>query len=372
MIGELKSTYISTCVKGVDALACKSDKLVISTPNADYLPQVNLGKQVISICDDGRWGAEDWSQWPQWHFDGQEHFAYILQKPKPSNLLAHPLRRLWWDMDTFDFVPNSDDGGDDDGRLNSGIAAHFYELRTQFMEEVDSCECNNGLDYQRLQMAAAQMRGCVAALRFGTSSYLTMKLNVTWAQRCFLEVRALLDKITKWDRITPKGEGYPEADNNLMGCVTDRVQFAHEMYEKGVPVWLVRRPSQVSDEANIIGPWCPTEPAQAGVVIKRMIGAPVFYSGPLSSNMYLGIYKWKPGQADMMLIADHDSTTSTPTTAETLLPQSVQSVLVPSSSTSPTSTSRLQTTSRPPIHSLPQKKDTGKHSRRSQPCESHD
>ncbi|EKM73436.1 hypothetical protein AGABI1DRAFT_134779 [Agaricus bisporus var. burnettii JB137-S8] len=94
LIGELKSTYISTCVKGVDALTCKSDKLVISTPNADYLPQVNLGKQVISICDNGRWGAEDWSQWPQWHFDGQEHFAYILRKPKPSNLLAHPVTTL--------------------------------------------------------------------------------------------------------------------------------------------------------------------------------------------------------------------------------------------------------------------------------------
>ncbi|KAF9439809.1 hypothetical protein P691DRAFT_689688, partial [Macrolepiota fuliginosa MF-IS2] len=92
LIGELKSTYISA--QNGDTLSsqeCKNGWLVISTPNANYLLQVNLSTQVISMCVDGHWGAEDWSQWPQWYFDGQEHFAYILQKPKAQVLISHLL-----------------------------------------------------------------------------------------------------------------------------------------------------------------------------------------------------------------------------------------------------------------------------------------
>ncbi|KAF9441348.1 hypothetical protein P691DRAFT_643482, partial [Macrolepiota fuliginosa MF-IS2] len=78
-------------------------RLIISTPNVDYLLNVNLGHQIISMCIDRHWGAKDWAQWPQQYFDGQDHFAYILCKPAPQELKTHLLHCLWWDITESDF-----------------------------------------------------------------------------------------------------------------------------------------------------------------------------------------------------------------------------------------------------------------------------
>lgn len=78
--------------------------------------------------------------------------------------------------------------------------------------------------------------------------------NVTWTQRLCLETRALLDKLTKWDRlVTSRDKGYLTAGEDIIGCVTGCISVALEMDEKGVPVWLfVVRPGSRTIEKNII------------------------------------------------------------------------------------------------------------------------
>lgn len=145
-----------------------------------------------------------------------------------------------------------------------------------------------------------------------------------------------------------------------MGCVTDRIQIAYDMYEKGVPVWLVRPPSQIPDDINIIDPWFPTKPAQAGVVVQRWSGAPIFYQGPLSREIHLSIYKWKPGQANLTRIVDGDTglvpVKAGSTSGPALRPG--KSATAGSSKTGPASG---------PVH---KQMDAGKHNQRGQPCES--
>ncbi|KAF9442851.1 hypothetical protein P691DRAFT_680688 [Macrolepiota fuliginosa MF-IS2] len=217
-----------------------TERLVISTPNVDYLPNVNLGRQVISMCVDGRWGAEDWAQWPQWYFDGQDHFAYILRRPAPQDLKTHPLRRLWWNMEETDF---SHDPALNAGRLMPHILQEFNEIRTNLMKEVDACICSDGLDWQKLQKSAMKMHSCITGLHLTVQPYLDTVITVAAAQRYCLETRALLDKITNSFFV----------DNTILGCITDHIPTLYELYKKGVPVWFVRPPSQVPDDLNIIG-----------------------------------------------------------------------------------------------------------------------
>ncbi|KAF9443250.1 hypothetical protein P691DRAFT_788303 [Macrolepiota fuliginosa MF-IS2] len=290
LVGELESTYISA--QNWDALSSgehKHEQLVISTPNADYLPQVNLSNQVISMCINGRWGAEDWSQWLQWFFDGQDHFVYILQKLKAKFLKSHPLQWLWWDMSLSDFIPSSND--DDEGHLSPIIANQLYEICNKLMEEVQSC-------------------------RFLTTSFLTVMLTVAAAQQYCLETCALLDKLMKFDSVPiPQADNYLKANNEFMGCIADRLSLVYEFYKKGIPVWLVHPPAQVTMDTNIVKQLPVMKPAQAGICIKRWSGAPIFYQGPLSVEIHLSIYCWKPGQMDLTKLIttnEAESPSSTP------------------------------------------------------------
>ncbi|KAF9439810.1 hypothetical protein P691DRAFT_784821 [Macrolepiota fuliginosa MF-IS2] len=104
----------------------------------------------------------------------------------------------------------------------------------------------------------------------------------------------------KWDHISASHlDKYPKANNKIMGCITDCLPMAYEMYKKGVPVWLVHPLPQISMETNIAKQWPVTELAQAGICMKRWPGAPISYQGPISHEIHLSIYCWKPGEMDM-------------------------------------------------------------------------
>jgi len=164
LIAEIDSTYLSATNKDVLSESVQfEEKLIISTANADYLPNVNVGNQTVVICKDGRWGGEDWAQWPQWYFDGHGHFPFVLRKPSPADLPTHPLRILWWNMDEIHFVKEA---GLDVGFLAKSISDQLYAIRSKLMTEVVACACQDGRDYQKLHESARKMRACTSALRY--------------------------------------------------------------------------------------------------------------------------------------------------------------------------------------------------------------
>ncbi|KAJ3557757.1 hypothetical protein NP233_g11662 [Leucocoprinus birnbaumii] len=300
IIGELKSKYVlATDLESVTAASAK-ENLIITTPNADYLPQINLGTQSITFYHDGRWGAEDWAQWPQWYFIGQEHFAYVLRKPSTDQLPSHPLRRLWWNMELEHFV----DRGSNIGILKKSIAEELYEIRQQIQTEVDMCRCHEGAVYQKLQAAAANMRSCTSALLYTPQKFLNVMMTVTAAQRYCLTTKAIVDKINKWDALVTSGNIQP-VDNTIMGCVTGHLTSAIEFYEKGVPVWLVRPVGDLPEDIVILEQQYPVMPREAGVVLKPWKGAPVLYRGPHSREIHATIESWKPTTLDIRLIEQH-------------------------------------------------------------------
>ncbi|KAJ3563556.1 hypothetical protein NP233_g8867 [Leucocoprinus birnbaumii] len=301
LIGELKSTYVSATNRNEDITGQKEstfEKLVISTPNADYLPLVNVGQQVISIYVDGRWGAEDYAQWPQWYFDGREHFPYILRKPSAEALREHPLRRLWWNMTEVDFERNP---GDEDGKLEQSIAQELFDIRTQLMEEVKLCVCNDGLVWSKLQACAGKMRQCTSTLLYTPQPYLVAMLTLAAAQRYCLETRAMLDRIADIGK-NHASDDYPPANHSLLGCITNRVPVVYEMYEKGIPVWFVWPLSRVTSDTSIVAQGLVLLPAEFGVELKRWPGAPIFYQGRLARDIHNSIENWRPGNMDLRLL----------------------------------------------------------------------
>ncbi|KAJ3567634.1 hypothetical protein NP233_g6237 [Leucocoprinus birnbaumii] len=304
IIGELDTKYMA--IDGnAESHSLSKENLIIMTPNAEYLPHINLGPQYITFREDGRWGAEDWTQWPQWYFQGQEHFAFIPRKPSVQDLQLHPLRRLWWNMEEQYFVEVKPGIG----RLESSVAQELYEIRAALMKEVDCCRCYDGAIFQKLHAAANGMRFCTSTLLYTPQSFVNTLLTVTSAQRFCLTTRALLDKITKWDNVRLSDDIHV-VDNSIMGCVTDRPSLVEEMYAKGVPVWYICSVDYLPEDIAILGQQIPIKPHEMGVVMKQWKGAPPFYHGPHARDIHSSIENWRPGNLDIRLV--ETSTEDTP------------------------------------------------------------
>ncbi|KAF5362322.1 hypothetical protein D9756_002850 [Leucocoprinus leucothites] len=279
LIAELKTNYLSALNKSSADTERPKVRLVITTPNAHWLPEVSLGHQVVTMREDGRWGTQDFAQWPQWFFDGQDHFPYILRKPPPEQLESHPLRRLWWDMTAKHFVF---EGTSEIGRLLPSIAQEIYDIRAELMKEVDACKCESGSDYNKLQRAAWLMRSCTATLLYTPQSFLDVMLILTAAQRGCLETRALLDKINIWDKMAAPPT-IPPTNTSILA-----------VSRTGYP-----SPTRYTTIKSHIST---TSPKEFGICTKIWPGAPAFYQGPLARDIHESIQKWKPGSMNMLLL----------------------------------------------------------------------
>ncbi len=282
-----------------------SDPLIITTPNANYLPNINLGQQVIVSRLDTRYGPEDWARWPQWYFEDYNHFPYILRRPSKEDMPVHPLRRLWWDMTQEDFI--EEPGCEGAGRLRDSITQEFNELLSMLRAEIAAEDWSNSPDYHRqLLKAAAEMRYAISSFQYTLQPFTNVLFTVTITQRCYLETRAILDKVRKFDRFLDGTKH--EVDLSIMGTVTDRDSLVHELFCKGVPVWFVRTASSIPKTINITRQDYVIDPGPSlGVILKRWPNAPILYAGPRYSGMYLAAIRWRPGVLDLSKIESESS-----------------------------------------------------------------
>lgn len=333
LIGQLDATYAAVHSPGSKLSGgAIADPLIITTPNADYLPSINLSQQTVVSRRDARWGPEDWTQWPQWYFGEFHHFPYVLRRPLKQEMPTHPLRRIWWDMTQADFVEEAGCGLTGVGRLRDSIVDEFYDLRSALMTEVSLQDGSRSPDdFRQLHEAAAAMRMSISTLRHVIQTFHNVLFSVTAAQRFYLETRAILDKMRKFDPRISTGTKH-DVDLSIIGTVTDRPSLVYELFYKGVPVWFVRRAGMIPRTINIIDQVTVTNPHPSlGVILQRWPGAPVFYSGPRSPGMYFATNQWRPGSIDLSsvnpenwIVTSHEDPVVAPATSSSSQPLSSQ------------------------------------------------
>ncbi|KAJ3566667.1 hypothetical protein NP233_g6859 [Leucocoprinus birnbaumii] len=316
LISVLDSTYNTAANRWGDDKSLR-ETFVITTPNTNWLPQIDLGVQDVRIYHDGRWGTADFTQWPQWYFDEQDHFAYILRKPSAKELEHHPLRYLWFEPELEHFLFMND--GQEVGRFLPQVGLGLYKLRTLLLEEVLNCRCPDGGIQRKLNHLANQMKNTTSTIVHTPQSYLDAMYTYTCAQRSCLEVRALLDKIQKWDELPPLKDPRP-VNNAILGCVTDRAPVVDGLYAMGVPVWYVRPLSHIASSMTILKQ-CPcTSAKDFGIDLVPWPGTQSFYTGPLFCGIYKLLQDWQPGAIKKFPL--EAISTTEPTTIPTSTPAS--------------------------------------------------
>jgi len=118
---------------------------------------------------------------------------------------------------------------------------------------------------------------CISLPACTPQTYKGILLTVTSFQHFFLETLACYDYITYWRDLQLNPINEPQGVTLVVGTLTVEVELAIQFYDKGIPVWLVRRPCDFPLSTTIANVIYPTlEPME----FEFLPGSVALWSGP--------------------------------------------------------------------------------------------
>lgn len=238
-VGDI--TYADGCLAGdIDG-----GTWVITTPNADWIPEVLVGRISISYHEDGRFGSADPTQWPQLYSPKFPHFCLMPRPPTSS----YDTRNIMWESLTASNF-NSAFGC----ALNAfGVASEYLITRLQphvddvlkRAQEYSDLHNSRGL---RIRFTCAAMSDSFKRLSF-PATFRDINRQLITVQRFWKESLAWLTWAQdKWEHFEPSPSAdVPAAavDHRFIGAYTTDPAVVQILMRAGVPVWLLRRPELI-------------------------------------------------------------------------------------------------------------------------------
>lgn len=224
---------------------------VISSPNAEWIPEVKWGARSVFRRADGRFGYEDRTLWPQYYADRFETMCCIPREPEDPE---DPLSILWWNPGSVDFIPISGSSIDMGlGELAPGPLAKLKVWRDKLVDEVYAYQTvhhRNSL----LGILETSMRHAWLRLTLAPMTRRDMTENVPDFQRYCLDIRGLLDYIliysSRMEYPDLQTDGLPVA-HHLMGALTESDEIVLQFVKMKIPVWHIRPSTKISPHMNI-------------------------------------------------------------------------------------------------------------------------
>ena len=213
---------------------------VVTSPNADWIPQPIIGPVSVQFREDGRFGVEDPIQWPQVHCQKFAHFAAILRQPLDMNDYRQP---IWRTVTLQDFEPLEGCAVGSLGTLGSSFRSDLEPLIVSLSERVQKHCLLNKTTGSRLNFCEVVMRQSFKRLDY-PSTFRDIALQVVNVQRYWLECTAWLDWVEiLWDDILDNPLSLQHRIRpQYMGTFTTDPGVVQKLLTAGIPVWLLRPP----------------------------------------------------------------------------------------------------------------------------------
>ncbi|TBU28874.1 hypothetical protein BD311DRAFT_662634 [Dichomitus squalens] len=225
-------TFSDGIVAAVDTRAA----LLITSPNAKFIPEIVQGIVDVVLRSDCRYGPVDPIQWPQIF---TRRFGYLSAVPKSVGD-NHPWAPIFRSPSKQDFVPLSGTPVVGFGFLSASFVAPLRVLVKEMSRRVDEFagdqpreECAD------LRWHEVAMRHALARLSLMPATFPDQTLQVSELQRHWLMAAGYLEYQRRL-RSLPSLEGWPCASLPLMGAWTSEPQHVQLLYAAGIPVWFVR------------------------------------------------------------------------------------------------------------------------------------
>lgn len=220
--------------------AVSPDRLrVITSPNAEFIPQPFYGLRELHRFPDGMYGADDFVQWPQMYSDFYPWMS-IIRRPT----LDGEMSVMWRKVVAEDFVRHGPPG------------SKMGTLNTPFLEDLEpvvDAMCtrihtlfglhghNRRLHWWRLGMADA-----FARLSF-PSTYGDLIRQVVCIQRFWLCSEAYVNWHIDLELSGKDAASFVRpVDTKFMGAITEDASIVQKLLRWGIPVWFLRLPEQLS------------------------------------------------------------------------------------------------------------------------------
>jgi hypothetical protein len=261
-----------------------NSRLVISSPNTNYIPKIYFGDRDLQPRADGRFGLEDPTLHPQMFSPNMPFHSVILRKPADDN----ERRYMWKKVRLADFVPVPGSVIEGVGLLRQDVIDFLKRTRDRMENVVEEflSQKPNGSTNHELKILASQLRMAYQRIAFVPAQYREMVLAVSLFQRLWLEIEAWLQWTRHYYPRTIDSNPPAFGDERLIGAWSYNLHEVQELYNAGIPVWWVRREDTVTDQTNIIMESWISNPPDCIVLeeAKDTYGNPqpypIFYRGP--------------------------------------------------------------------------------------------
>ena len=254
----------------LSAVRTRDDKYYITSPNCKFVPEPLVGRVVVALRADYRYGPTDPIQWPQITAAKWEYLS-VIRRRMPSN---DPRAVMWADPPESDFEVIQ---GCQFTSLGLFKKSSIHSLLAQARDIDVLIARRHGTPPAHLTWLAAALRqGCDRLARF-PSTRRDACLQFRDIQRywimatAFMEYHDLMDKASKSARSTP----LPVCPD-YMGAFTSKPQVVQNFYAAGIPVWFIRPDASVVGLHPALGN--PVQPSNICTAYGSFGGHPL-YSG---------------------------------------------------------------------------------------------
>ena len=255
----------------------------ISSPNCEYIALPPGPRCNVYPRSDGRFGADDHTQWPQ---PFSEKFPHLSCIPKKTE--GHDHSVIWQDPLKGDFQRL---GNIDSGKWSEWWLQSLSTSIKWLLEEVARRRTNNKAlrdSHPEIAPLSVHLERALSRLRAVLMTYRGAVISLRLVQRLWLELHGLMEYV---DRYLPFMEGRaPPAERlaNVMGCFVFTAHGAERLFAAGIPYWMVR-PLRTFDKENILSIGTIVKPDHLLVVEDQSTYAPRIYQGESNNNRYLAI-----------------------------------------------------------------------------------
>ena len=220
---------------------------LITSPNANFIPEIVQGIVDVVLRSDGKYGPVDPIQWPQIF---TRRFGYLSAVPKDVNA-DHPWAPMFRAPSKHDFVPLSGTPVSGFGLLSPSFIAPLRSLVKDMSQRVS--DFAGGRDREEcadLHWHEIAMRHALARLSLMPATFPDQALQVSELQRHWLMAAGYLEYQRRL-RSLPASDGWHCASLPLMGAWSSEPQHVQLLHAAGIPVWFVRNPHVLNDQVRI-------------------------------------------------------------------------------------------------------------------------
>ena len=213
------------------------DGFVFTSPNMEFIPEYPVFREVITTCQDGRWGVHEYSRWPQPYVEGMLHIACIPRQPSLPHLPRVVFRSLYAIKDWEERAEVMVTG------LGFVVESTRRELSDAAASAIERSDAMNGLreDIRRYSAFLVMMlRQMVDRMNYVASHHRTAIAVAAHVQRICLELAGLKIYV---EQVAPRMQDTRDWSTSrlpvLGGFVRDLTD-AQTWCRIGLPVWLIQ------------------------------------------------------------------------------------------------------------------------------------